>query len=195
VWTPERVTITILSLGDLRSSRVWRRNFKTSGHTGPGHMLQYVRSEIPIFGQFRTHVFGQISYTLGSDLGPSSRLRTHADELGREVDCQSTLKVPLPCLAHIYIVISVAWSPRTFSYAYGSDIATDQRSRLFLDRTSPRFSSFRTQFWIGHTAKFGVKSVRIGIGHTAAYSRGLVTHAIFLLSHSCTVSTCFSDKN
>ena len=98
-------------------------------YVGPGHMLQYVRSEIPIFGQFRTHVCGQISYTLGSDLGPSSRLRTHrgsdiaADELGREVDRQSTLKVPLPCLAHIYIVISLVWSPRTFSYTYG---ATDQ---------------------------------------------------------------------
>ena len=76
-------------------------------------MLQYVRSEIAIFGQFRTHVFGQISYTLGSDLGPSPRLRTHCgldiatDELGREVDRQSTLKVPLPCLAHIYIVTSL----------------------------------------------------------------------------------------
>jgi hypothetical protein len=32
------------------------------------------------------------------------------DELGREVDHQSTLKVPLPCLAHIYIVTSLVWS-------------------------------------------------------------------------------------
>jgi hypothetical protein len=76
-------------------------------------MLQYVRSEITIFGKFCTYVFGQISYTLGSDLGLSSRLCTHCgsdiatDELGREVDRQSTLKVPLPCLAHNYIVTSL----------------------------------------------------------------------------------------
>ena len=98
-----------------------RSNAMATGNSPPDprtptrrpRMLQYVRSEIAIFGQFRTHVFGQISYTLGSDLGPSPRLRTHhgsdiaTDELGREVDRQSTLKVPLPCLTHIYIVTSL----------------------------------------------------------------------------------------
>jgi len=138
-------------------------------------MLQYVQSEIPIFGQFCTHVFGQILYTLGSDLGPSSRLRMHhgldiaANKLGRvKVHWRYLSPAALPC-PHLH-----SHQPGVVTtYIFVHLRATDQRSRLFLDRTSPRFSSFCTQFWIGHTAKFGVKSVHIGIGHTAAYSWGL----------------------
>ena len=51
---------------------------RSSAKAGPGHMLQYVRSEISIFGHFRTHILGQISYAIGSDLAQiSSRIRTH----------------------------------------------------------------------------------------------------------------------
>jgi hypothetical protein len=113
-------------------------------------MLQYVRSEIAIFGQFRMYVFGQISYTLG----PSSRLRTHrgsdiaTNELGREVERQSTLKVPLPCLAHIYIVTSLVWSPLVTTHIQTS-----------LPTNDPDF------FWIGPHPDFGpfVRSFRSDI--------------------------------